>query len=242
MHRKVRPSGSATSTNIGGLTSGAAYTFTVTATNAIGTSPQSAASNSVTTPTVPGAPAIGTATGDGSGHLDLDGTREQRRLGDHGLHRDSLRRGNGSDTADVRLHRHDRGRDRTDQRDVVHLQGCGYQRGRYRLDVERIQRGHPRHCAGRTHDRTATAGSGAGKAVVTFTAPGSNGGSPITSYTVTATDVTNSLRGNQTATGAGSPITITGLHTGDRYTFTVKATNAIGTGAASGASNQVTSP
>ena len=46
-----------------GLTNGTAYTFTVTATNAKGTSVASAASNSVTAATVPDAPTIGSATG-----------------------------------------------------------------------------------------------------------------------------------------------------------------------------------
>ena len=89
---------------------------------------------------------------------------------------------------------------------------------------------------------TATAGPGSGQITVNFTAPASNGGSPITSYTVTATDTTRSTRGGQTATGTGSPLVVSGLRRNDNYTFTVTATNAIGTGPASSASNQVTSP
>ena len=80
----------------------------------------------------------------------------------------------------------------------------------------------------------SAAATGATTATVTFTAPGNNGGSPITSYTVT------SAPGGVTATGASSPITVTGLSGGTSYTFTVVATNGVGSGAASAASNQIT--
>lgn len=79
-----------------------------------------------------------------------------------------------------------------------------------------------------------TATGGNAQAIVTFTAPASNGGSAITGYTVTSSP------GGKTATGAASPITVTGLTNGNSYTFTVDATNAIGNSVASAASNSVT--
>jgi hypothetical protein len=85
---------------------------------------------------------------------------------------------------------------------------------------------------------TATAGNGS--ATVSWTAP-DNGGSIITSYTVTP----------YAGTTAGTPVTvanqspnasttITGLTSGTTYTFTVSATNSVGTSAPSAASNSVT--
>ncbi len=77
------------------------------------------------------------------------------------------------------------------------------------------------------------------QATVSFTPPTFTGGSPITGYTVTATDVTNPTSGGQTGAATSSPITVTGLTNGDTYTFAVTATNAQGTGVPSAASNPV---
>jgi len=79
-----------------------------------------------------------------------------------------------------------------------------------------------------------TATGGNASASVTFTAPSSDGGSPITGYRVTSTP------SGITATGSASPITITGLANGTSYTFTVAAQNAVGYSAESAASNSVT--
>ena len=83
---------------------------------------------------------------------------------------------------------------------------------------------------------TATA-TGTTTATLTFSAPAFDGGVPITSYTATSSPggITSTL--NQSG---GGTCNITGLTTGTAYTFTVTATNAIGTSASSGASNSIT--
>lgn len=78
------------------------------------------------------------------------------------------------------------------------------------------------------------AAPGDGQASVTWVAPWSDGGSPITSYMVTASP------GGATATTSGTSVTVGGLTNGTSYTFTVTAATADGRSAASAASGAVT--
>src|SRR5207342_2434149 len=80
-----------------------------------------------------------------------------------------------------------------------------------------------------------TATRGNGSASVAFTAPANDGGSAITSYTATCPSSNGGV--TRSASAAASPISVTGMTNGKTYTCTVKATNAVGTGPASAASN-----
>jgi len=78
-----------------------------------------------------------------------------------------------------------------------------------------------------------------GQATVAFTAPASNGGAPITGYTVIATPVAvPGAPGVITQQGTTSPLVVAGLSNGVTYNFTVAASN--GTTGAASASTQAT--
>ncbi len=92
--------------------------------------------------------------------------------------------------------------------------------------------GIPRTVPGVPTNVTAVGGNG--QAVIIFTAPTDNGGSPITGYLATSSP------GGITGAGVGTSITVTGLTNGAIFTFTVEAVNAAGSGSVSAESNPVT--
>lgn len=84
---------------------------------------------------------------------------------------------------------------------------------------------------------TATAGDA--QVTVTWSAPSTDGGSPITGYVVTPS-IGGVVQAPVASPGTGTSKTVTGLTNGTTYTFTVAAVNDVGTGAASAASAAAT--
>jgi hypothetical protein len=77
-----------------------------------------------------------------------------------------------------------------------------------------------------------------GEASVTWSAPASDGGEPVTGYVVAAHPAC-ACKG-VTATAGSRDATVSGLTAGTAYTFTVSALNSVGTGVASSPSNAIT--
>jgi hypothetical protein len=77
------------------------------------------------------------------------------------------------------------------------------------------------------------------QALVSWTAPSSNGGSPITGYTVTPL-IGSSAQAPVEVSASKTSTIVNGLTNGTTYTFTVTANNAAGAGPASTASSTVT--
>jgi subtilisin family serine protease len=81
---------------------------------------------------------------------------------------------------------------------------------------------------------SVSAVAGLNSATVSWSAPSSNGGSTISSYTVTSSP------GGYTCTTSTLSCTVAGLSNGNSYTFTVVARNVTGTSPSSSPSNSVT--
>ena len=213
-----------------GLANGTAYTFKVTATNDVGTGPASAATAAVTPSTVPNKPTkVQAVRGNGQATVSFAAPVAEGGVPGNG----------GSPITSY----------------TVSLDGVisvtkaaspitvtGLENGtEYTLNVWANNKNGKGAVAKSNAVTPATlpgvptidgTENGNMQVAVLFTAPTIGGGSPITKYTVISSP------GGKTVTAASSPITVTGLTNGTAYTFTVKATNDVGTGPASAASGK----
>ncbi len=217
------------SCTVTGLTNGTPYTFTVTATNVIGTGPASAASNSVTPAAVPGAPTGAHATAGNTSALVswvAPASNGSAITGYTVTSSSGAKHCTTSGTLSCTVTGLTNGTPYTFT--VTATNGVGT--GPASAASNSVT---PAAVPGAPTGAHATAGNTS--ALVSWVAPASNGGSAITGYTVTSSP------GAKHCTTSGTlSCTVTGLTNGTPYTFTVTATNGVGTGPASAASNSVT--
>ncbi len=230
----------ATSTTITGLTGGSNYTFTVTATNAVGTSASSPPSNSVTVPTVPGAPTIGTATS-GNTTATVSWTAPASNGGSAITAYVVTPYLNGTTAQTARTFTSTN----TTQTVTGLTNGSAYTFTVAAINT--IGTGSPSAASNSVTPATlpgtptiGTATGGNASATVTWTAPASTGGDPITAYVVTPYLNGTTAQTAQSFSSTNTSETVTGLTNGSAYSFTVAAVTAVGTGTASAKSNSVT--
>ena len=232
----------ATSFTVAGLTNGTAYTFTVAAVNAAGTGADSVASGPVTPQPAPppGAPTGLTATaGDASASLSwtapasdggsaIVGYRITPYIG--GVAQTPINTGSTATTRTVTGLTN--GTTYTFTVAATNGSGTG-------AESTASSPVTPAPAAVPGAPTGVTGASRNASVALTWTAPASDGGSAITGYRITP--YIGSTAQTPVNTGsAATGFTVTGLTNGTAYTFTVAATNAIGTGAASAASAPVT--
>jgi hypothetical protein len=213
-----------------GLTNSTTYTFTVTAANADGTGPGSTPSNPVvfsTGPSVPGAPAAVSAL---AGNAMATVSITPGYNGDDPITGYTVTSSPGGKKVKgtkntIIVTGLANGTEYTFMVTATNKMGTGQATASNPVT--------PATDPGAPTKVTALNGAASSnQATISFNAPAANG-SAITGYTVT------SKPGAITVTGGGSPIVVTGLTNGVAYTFTVEATNSIGTGKPSAPSNSV---
>jgi hypothetical protein len=217
----ITGSGAASPITVTGLTNGTAYTFTVTATNSAGPSSASAASNSVT----PKAAQTITFANPGTQNFGTTPTLTATSTSALTVAFTSSTTGVCTITSGGAL------TFVTTGTCTINADQAGD--GSF-LVAPQVSRSFTVAAVVPGAPTIGVASAGDTQASVAFTAPASNGGATITSYTVTSSP------GNITGSGGASPITVTGLTNGTAYTFTVTATNSAGPSSASAASNSVT--
>ena len=225
----ITATGAASPVTVTGLTNGVTYNVTVTATNAVGEGPASSPAVAATPSTTPSAPTNLAATpGDGfvaltwADPLDNGGspiTSYQYSI-NGGVSWTAVP-GSSATTASYTVSGLTDGVSYTFGIRAVNANGPGASSS--------IVSATPVAVPGAPTLTSVTPGDT--QATVVFSSPASDGGSAITAYTVTAQPQPTGTP--IVTTGTASPITVTGLTNGTPYSFTVTATNAVGTGAAS---------
>jgi hypothetical protein len=240
----VSVSGSQTSATVSGLAAGTSYTFVVTGINTTGEGPASSASNSVvpTALSVPGAPTAVAATV--SGTTATIKWSEPANNGGVALTSYTITTKAGGIAQGTRVVS---GSPPATQTTVSGLNvGTSYTftvkatnsvgTGAESTPSNAVTPSAPM-APGAPSAVTAT-GKSSG-AVLGWTAPASDGGSPITGYRVTSY-LGTVAQASTTFSSIATTATVNGLTNGASYTFKVAAINAVGTGAESAASAAVT--
>jgi hypothetical protein len=227
----------ATSAIVSGLTDGTSYTFTVTATNSVGTGPASSPSTPVTpvaAVTAPGAPiGVNATPGDGQATVSWSAPTSN---GGSAITGYTVTSSPGNKTATT-----------TGATSAIVSGLTDGQAYTFTVTATNSVGTGPASSPSTSVTPVAAvtapgapigvnATPGDGQATVSWSAPTSNGGSAITGYTVTSSP--GGLVGS--SAGAATTATVTGLTDGQAYTFTVTATNSFGTGPASSPSTSVT--
>jgi hypothetical protein len=236
----ITATGTTTPIIVSGLTNGTPYTFTIVATNAIGDGPASVASDPVTPATTPGEPTAVTPTA-GNGQVSLLWSAPASNGGSEIT--DYVIEYKLTSAEDIPASWQISADPETPT--IVATAVTGLINGTsydFRISaVNTAGQGSPNSPVVNSTPKTVpdapviTSVVGGNRQVtVNFTAPVSDGGSSITSYTITSNP------DSVVFSSSTSPIIVTGLTNGTPYTFTMTATNVIGQGPASDASSSVT--
>ncbi|MGY3266129.1 hypothetical protein ACVWZN_002202 [Lysobacter sp. HA35] len=217
----ITATGGTSPITINGLTNGVAYTFVVTATNSAGAGAASSQSNSVT----PAGPQVITFANPGAQSYGTSPTLTATSTSGLPVSFDSSTPAVCSVTSSGTLTFLAAG---TCMIDADQAGDAAY------MPASRVSRSFTVNAVVPGAPTSVSAVAGDAQATVSFTAPSNTGGAAFTGYTVT------SAPGGFTASGASSPIVVSGLVNGTAYTFTVTATNTAGAGAASTPSDAVT--